>query len=177
VKRKEQHEAEFLSFATAHRTAMRRQAFLLCGDWFEADDIVQKALTKLFAAWKRVEPGGAPAYTRRIVLNVYLSHRRLAWVRRERATGETPDLPYREPQDDVDIDLRRAVGAALDRLPIRQRTTLVLRFWQDLSVDDTAAAMGCSPGTVKSHTARGLKSMRAHLDESAFALMEKEITS
>lgn len=86
MKTEEQQEAEFRSFAIAQRESLRRYAYLLCGDWFEADDIVQKALTKMFAAWRRIEPGGASAYVRKIVTNVYISHRRLAWVRRERAS-------------------------------------------------------------------------------------------
>jgi RNA polymerase sigma-70 factor (sigma-E family) len=165
VKSKEQQEAEFRSFALAQRDHLRRQAFLLSGDWYEADDIVQKALTKAFAVWKRVDPVGAPAYVRRIVVNVYLSHRRLAWVRRERASDEMPTTRVEHPQEGV--DRRLEVVAALDRLPARQRATLVLRYWEDLSVDDTAEAMGCSTGTVKSQCAKGLSKMREFLAESA----------
>jgi RNA polymerase sigma-70 factor (sigma-E family) len=164
VKSKEQQEAEFRSFALAQRDNLRRQAYLLSGDWYEADDIVQKALTKAFAVWKRVDPVGAPAYVRRIVVNVYLSHRRLAWVRRERTSDEVPAARLDPPQEGV--DLRLAVVAALDRLPPRQRATLVLRYWEDLSVDDTAEAMGCSTGTVKSQCAKGLSKMREFLGDS-----------
>jgi RNA polymerase sigma-70 factor (sigma-E family) len=165
VKSKELQEAEFRSFASAQRDSLRRQAYLLSGDWFEADDIVQKALTKMFAAWWRVDPAGAPSYVRRIVINVYLSHRRLAWVRRERASDDLPSPLIDAPQDE--IGLRLAVAAALERLPPRQRATLVLRYWEDLSVEDTAEAMGCSPGTVKSQCAKGLRKMRELLNESA----------
>ncbi|MCC3765880.1 SigE family RNA polymerase sigma factor [Glycomyces sp. TRM65418] len=165
MKSKEQQEAEFRSFALAQRDGLRRQAYLLCGDWYEADDIVQKALTRMFAAWKRVDPIGAPAYVRRIVVNVYLSHRRLAWVRRERASDEVPSTLIDAPQEE--IDLRLAVTEAMDRLPPRQRATLVLRYWEDLSVEDAAEAMGCSTGTVKSQCAKGLRKMRQYLNESA----------
>jgi len=164
VKSKEQQEAEFRSFASAHRGNLRRQAYLLSGDWFEADDIVQKALAKAFAVWRRVDPVGAPAYVRKIVVNTYLSHRRLAWVRRERTGDDIPDLPADHPQEGVDV--RLAVVAALDRLPPRQRATLVLRYWEDLSIEDTAAAMGCTAGTVKSQCAKGLAKMRGLLTES-----------
>jgi RNA polymerase sigma-70 factor (sigma-E family) len=166
VKSKELQEAEFRSFAFAHRDSLRRQAYLLSGDWYEADDIVQKALTKMFAVWWRVDPVGAPAYVRRIVINVYLSHRRLAWVRRERASDELPSEQVEAPQDEVGV--RLAVAAALERLPPRQRATLVLRYWEDLSVEDTAEAMGCSPGTVKSQCAKGLSKMREYLNDSPF---------
>nr|WP_255673101.1 SigE family RNA polymerase sigma factor [Glycomyces amatae] len=158
-------EAEFRSFALAYRDNLRRQAYLLCGDWYEADDIVQKSLTKLFAVWWRVDPVTAPAYVRRIVMNMYLSHRRLAWVRRERASDEMPPTRIDAPQEHVDV--RVAVVAALDRLPPRQRATLVLRYWEDLSVDDTAAIMGCTSGTVKSQCAKGLSRMRRLLPEFA----------
>jgi DNA-directed RNA polymerase specialized sigma24 family protein len=90
VKPKERQEAEFESFALAQRESLRRYAYYLSGDWHEADDIVQKAFAKLFAAWHRVEPAGAAAYARRIVTNVFFSHRRLSWVRRERATEQLP---------------------------------------------------------------------------------------
>jgi RNA polymerase sigma-70 factor (sigma-E family) len=165
VRTKEQQEAEFRSFAAAQRDSLRRYAYLLCGDWYEADDIVQKALTRMFAAWKRVDPGGAPAYVRRIVTNVYLSHRRLAWVRRERVSEEPPERLLERPQAAVEVRLE--VAAALDRLPPRQRATLVLRYWEQLSVDETAAAMGCSAGTVKSQSAKGLSRMRELLTDTA----------
>lgn len=158
MKPKEQQEAEFRSFALAQRDSLRRYAYLLCGDWYEADDIVQKALTKLFGAWGRVEPGGANAYVRKIVTNVYLSHRRLGRVHRERATAELPVTPLDRPQDAVDARLEML--AALSRLPPRQRATLVLRYWEQLSVDETATAMGCSTGTVKSQSAKGLNKLK-----------------
>lgn len=155
---KEQREADFQSFDLAHRDRLRRYAYYLCGDWYQADDIVQKALTKLFAAWNRVEPGGAPAYARRIVTNVYLSHRRLAWVRRERATDDMPVQRVEGPQEEV--ELRLTIAQALDKLATRERVTIVLRYWEQLSVDETAAAMGCSAGTVKSQTSRGMGKLR-----------------
>lgn len=165
MKTKEQQEAEFRSFAVVQRESLRRYAYLLCGDWFEADDIVQKALTKLFAAWRRVEPGGAPAYVRKIVTNVYISHHRLAWVRRERTSAELPVQQLDRPQEEVDVRLE-LIGA-LNRLPARQRATLVLRYWEQLSVDETATAMSCSTGTVKSQSAKGLRKLKELLTESA----------
>ena len=165
MKNQEQHEAEFRSFAIAQRDSLRKYAYLLCGDWFEADDIVQKSLTRLFAAWHRVEPVGAPAYVRKIVTNVYLSHRRLSWVRRERAAADLPDAASHRPQDAVDVRLE--VLAALDRLPTRQRATLILRYWEQLSVDETATAMGCSTGTVKSQSAKGLQKLKSLLAHSS----------
>ncbi|WP_199035979.1 SigE family RNA polymerase sigma factor [Glycomyces salinus] len=159
MKLKKQQEAEFRAFATAQRASLRKYAFLLCADWYEADDIVQKSLTKLFAAWKRVDPGGASAYARKIVTNTYLSHLRRSWVRRERATGDLPDRGTADtPQDDIDRQLEMA--DALNGLPPRQRATLILRYWEQLSVEETANAMGCSTGTVKSQTSKAIGTLR-----------------
>jgi RNA polymerase sigma-70 factor (sigma-E family) len=165
VKNRERHEAEFEAFALAQRDGLQRYAYYLCGDWHEADDVVQKAMTKLFSAWHRVEPDGAVAYTRRIVTNVFFSQRRLSWVRRERVTETMPVQAVDRPQDEV--DLRLAVADALRLLSPRERATLVLRYWEQLSVAETAAAMGCSAGTVKSQSARGLAKLRRLLAETA----------
>ncbi len=102
---------------------------------------------------------------RKIVTNVYLSHRRLSWVRRERASADLPDAASHRPHDAV--DMRLEVLAALDRLPTRQRATLILRYWEQLSVDETATAMGCSTGTVKSQSAKGLQKLKALLARSS----------
>jgi RNA polymerase sigma-70 factor (sigma-E family) len=164
VRKDEQQEAEFRAFALAQRDSLRKYAYLLCGDWYEADDIVQKALTKLFGAWRRVEPGGAPAYVRKIVTNVYLSHLRRSWVRRERATAELPDVQLNRPQEAVDTQIE--VLEALKQLPPRQRATLILRYWEQLSVDETATAMSCSPGTVKSQSSKAIRTLRQLLATS-----------
>jgi RNA polymerase sigma-70 factor (sigma-E family) len=161
VKSKEQREAEFQSFDLAHRTGLRRYAYYLCGDWYEADDIVQKALTKLFSAWNRVNQEGALQYSRRIVTNVYITHTRLAWVRRERAAEELPVQEVAGGQ--AEVELRLVVAKALAELTPRERVTLVLRYWEQLSVEETAAAMGCSAGTVKSQTSRGMGKLRGLL--------------
>ncbi|THV39762.1 SigE family RNA polymerase sigma factor [Glycomyces buryatensis] len=163
--KKELQEAEFRSFAIAQRESLRKYAYLLCGDWYEADDIVQKSLTKLFAAWPRVESGGAPAYVRKIVTNVFISHRRLSWVRRERSSAELPEQALNSPQESVDARLE--VAAALRRLPARQRATVVLRYWEQLSVDETAAAMGCSTGTVKSQSSKAMRKLKELLSDSS----------
>ncbi|MEU5154642.1 SigE family RNA polymerase sigma factor [Glycomyces sp. NPDC021274] len=163
MSKRERYEAEFETFALAQRDGLQRYAYYLCGDWHQADDIVQKALAKLFAAWPRVDPNGAPAYVRRIVTNVFFSHRRLAWVRREQTVETMPVQSLGRPQEEV--DLRLTVARALDRLTPRERATLVLRYWEQLSVDETAAALGCSAGTVKSQTARAMGKLRHQLDD------------
>jgi RNA polymerase sigma-70 factor (sigma-E family) len=163
-----QDEEAFRAFAQARRPALRRTAFLMCGDWHQADDLVQTTLVKLYVAWRRVHRGDRPdAYTRRILTRCYLDERRRPW-RREAPAAELADRPSPAVSPDDRLDLR----AALDLLPARQRATVVLRFWADASVAETADALDCSEGTVKSQTARALATLRDHLADPAFALEE-----
>ena len=122
-------EDEFREFARHHAVPLRRSAYLLCGDWHLAEDIVQTTLIKLYGAWPRV-------------------------VCRHQAGG----------QDEV----------AEAALPPRQRAVLVLRYFESLSISETAAALGCSDGTVKSQAARGLASMRTHLGQANPAALTRE---
>jgi RNA polymerase sigma-70 factor (sigma-E family) len=154
-------ESAFRTFAVSRRPALRRTAYLMCGDWHQADDLVQTALTKLFVAWKRVRSDEQPdAYARRILTRCCLDDRRRPW-RRESPVEVLHDAPTATRSTEDALDLR----VALDRLPARQRATLVLRFWADASVTETADALGCSEGTVKSQTARALSTLRALLGD------------
>jgi RNA polymerase sigma-70 factor (sigma-E family) len=156
-----QHEAAFRGFALARRPSLRRTAFLLCGDWHQADDLVQAALVKLYVAWPRIRASEAPdAYTHRILVRCYLDERRRPWRREAPVEILDLDMAADRPTDEL-LDLR----AALARLPRRQRATLLLRFWVDASVAQTADALGCSEGTVKSQTARALNTLRGLLDD------------
>lgn len=165
-------EEAFRAFAWAQRAMLRRTAYLLCGDWHQADDLVQTTLVKLYVAWRRVHrSAGADAnphaYTRRILTRCYLDERRRPW-RREHPADELADRAAPAvPAEDL-LDLR----AALDLLPPRQRATIVLRFWADASVAETAEALSCSEGTVKSQTARALATLRAHLADPALVSEE-----
>jgi RNA polymerase sigma-70 factor (sigma-E family) len=157
----EADESAFRTYAVSRRPALRRTAYLLCGDWHEADDLVQTALTKLFVAWKRVRSDEQPdAYARRILTRCYLDERRRPW-RRESPVEVLDDFPTATRSADDALDLR----AALNALPARQRATVVLRYWVDASVTETADALGCSEGTVKSQTARALSTLRALLGD------------
>jgi RNA polymerase sigma-70 factor (sigma-E family) len=159
----EADESAFRAYAVSRRPALRRTAYLMCGDWHQADDLVQTALTKLFVAWKRVRNDEQPdAYTRRILTRCYLDERRRPW-RRESPVDVLDDRPARTRSDDDALDLRDALA----ELPPRQRATLVLRFWADASVAETAAALGCSEGTVKSQTARAITTLRSLLADPA----------
>ncbi|GAA4901595.1 RNA polymerase sigma-70 factor (sigma-E family) [Stackebrandtia albiflava] len=148
-------EAEFRDYVAARRESLHRMAYLLCGDWHRAEDAVQTSLVKLYAAWNRTRRETAGAYVRRIITNTLIDDSRRGWFRRERVTLAPPESPVETGHDD-----RLTALSALSALPPRQRAVLVLRFWEDLSVVETARILRCSTGNVKSQTARGLEALR-----------------
>lgn len=116
-------DEDFRGWAVASRPALRRTAFLLSGDWFLADDLVQETLVRMYGVWPRVgHRDGVTHYSRRVLVNLHLDHRRRP-SRRERPTDDVPDLPCAQdgPGDD-----REAVLAALRCVPPGQRAVLVL---------------------------------------------------
>lgn len=158
-------ERQFTCWVEARAPALRRTAFLICGDWHAADDAAQTALTKLYLAWPRLtRRDDIDGYAWRVLVRSVTDEWRRPWRRRERSVDLVPDRAADDPTGQV--DQQRAVLDALARLPGRQRAALVLRFWQDLSVEQTAAVLGCSVGAVKSHTSRGLHTLRGHLREA-----------
>ena len=157
------YDGEFLDFAGACSTKLRRTAYLMCGDWERAHDLVQEALIRLYLAWPRIEKGpGLAAYARRSVVTIALDQAR------KRSASELPDNdldPGRVDDPAVGVVERVTVLAALAGLPPRQRACVVLRYYEDLSVSEVAVTLGCREGTVKSQTARGLASLRARLQD------------
>jgi len=173
-------EDRFREFAREQAGALRRTAYLLCGDWHLADDLTQLALIKLHGAWTRLECEFQPvSYARKILLRCWLDERRRPWRRAERRDGEVPDNPDQTVGPVVKQELaglRAELFSTLKAIAPRQRAVLVLRFFESLSVEETAAALGCTEGTVKSQTARGLAAVRAVLDGApadATALMKE----
>jgi len=163
--RRSDRSAEFVEFARAHRSDLVRTAVLLCaGDEAFAEDIVQTTLTKLYLAWGRVRRTDRPlAYARTALTNVFVDECRRAHRRRETLAANLPVVAdHRDPQEGA--DLRAVVLQALEALGPRQRAVVVLRHWHDLDVYETAAALGCSVGTVKSQNARALAHLRQVLD-------------
>lgn len=161
-------EGAFRAFALSRRPALRRTAYLLCGDWYQADDLVQSALVKLYVAWPRVRGTDPPdAYVQRILVRCYLDERRRPWRRESPVEHMDHDGPVARPEEDL-LDLRSALAG----LPRRQRATLLLRFWLDMSVAQTADALDCSEGTVKSQTARALTTLRDVLGDPALTTEE-----
>ena len=147
----------FAAYYAARYRALRRTAYLLCGDWHEAEDLTQAAFVRLYLAWGRVRADGAHAYARRVLVNEFLGRRRR---RREEPVDPLPDRPVQpagSPEDRVDL------SAALRAVPVQQRAVVVLRYWEGLSVEQTAALLRVAPGTVKSQAARGLAALREHV--------------
>ena len=158
--RRAEREAAYVDFVTSRHSHLRRVARALTRDPHQADDLLQTALTKLYVAWPRVHRNGSEeAYVRRILVRASIDESRRPW-RRERPTETLPDRPAPE----VDPDDRSALLAALHSLPAQQRATVLLRHWLGLSVTETAAELGISEGTVKSHTSRGLAALRTVLE-------------
>ena len=153
-------EDEYRQFVIARLEPLRVTAYLLCRDWHTADDLVSITIGKLYRHWRRVRAlEHVDAYVRGMLTNAWLDERRRPW-RREKVTDELPDR--------VDLTFPQAALAdrellldLLVKLPPRRRAVVVLRFYCDLSVEETARALGISAGTVKSQTARGLESLRA----------------
>jgi RNA polymerase sigma-70 factor (sigma-E family) len=157
---KSHRDEEFTRYVAATMGSWRRLAYLLCQDACQVDDIVQAAMTRLYTHWGKASAADRiDAYTRTILVRVYLRDRQSGWATRVELTGEAPEPAAADASYDEELDMRAALAA----LPPRQRATLVLRFYCDPSVDQAAELLGCSPGTVKSQTAKGLAAMRRGL--------------
>jgi RNA polymerase sigma factor (sigma-70 family) len=129
----------FAAYFASRSGAMRGTAFLLCGDWHRAEDLVQTAFVKLFRAWHRVAAREKlDAYTRQILVRTFLDETRSGFLHREEPSADHVD---RVAPEAGGVEDRLLLVRALADLPARQRATLVLRFWEDMSVDDTAKAM------------------------------------
>jgi RNA polymerase sigma-70 factor (sigma-E family) len=153
-------DTEFVDFVDGHARELRRTAYLMCGDWQRAEDAAQDALVKLYVAWSRLERGGGlRAYAHRAVTTAVLDQGRRPW-RREAVATYLPDAGV-DPTEQVDRHL--AVVRALQALPQRRRQCVVLRYFADLSVEETARHLGITTGTVKSQTARALGQVRDSL--------------
>jgi RNA polymerase sigma-70 factor (sigma-E family) len=149
----------FRAFVEARTPALLKAGWLLTGDWMSAEDLVQTALAAAWPRWGSLIYADAPeAYVRKIMVNTFLRWRQRRWTG-EIATANPPEL---RAYGDVfaQVDARAALTAALDRLPPRQRAAVVLRYFGDLTEAQTADAMGCSVGAVKSHAAKALARLR-----------------
>ena len=159
-------EAEYVDYVTARIPVLRRLAYLLAGDEHRADDLVQQTITRLYVKWQRAcTATNLDGYVRTMLVRTFVDERRLAWSR-VRLFSETPEPA---PVSDASLEDRQVVRAALALVPRRQQAVLVLRFYYDLPVDEVAGILGCTSGTVKSHTSRGLTTLRRLLNERELA--------
>lgn len=159
---KQESQGEFAEFAAAAWPRLVRTATLLTGDFHEAEDLVQTTLTKVWSHFLRVPRDEIDVYVRRALINNNISR-----VRRRRVVHLLmpflPDSAQRAHGDHADAaDRRAAVLQSLSVLPDRQRAVIVLRYWEDMSEQDVARVLGCSVGTVKTHTRRALQTLRSH---------------
>lgn len=152
-------EDELHRFVEGRYLALRRTAYLLCGDWHRAEDLVQGALVKVVLAARKRRVENLDAYSRQVLLRLFLEENRLLWRRRERSWAEPVEVGAAGP----DSDTRIAVLSALRGLPPRQRAAVVFRYWEDRSVEETADLLGVAPGTVKSQCAKALAALRVVL--------------
>ena len=149
-------DAGFDAFARASAPRLFRTALLLVGDRAEAEDLVQVTLIAVHRNWRRA--ADAPhAYAHRTLTTQFVSR----WRHLLRRPATAPMTEHPAAGDAyAQVDLRATLVAGLRRLPRQQRAALVLRYWDGLSEQETADALGCTPGTVKTHTARGLARLR-----------------
>jgi RNA polymerase sigma-70 factor (sigma-E family) len=155
----EQGREDFRSYVAARSGALLRTAYLLTGNRPDAEDLLQTSLAKTYLAWDRIrEREALDGYVRRVMVNTQTSF----WRRRRVDEKPTDDLPEGPAGRDLtaDLDLHDALWTALGTLPKRQRAMVVLRYYEDLSEAETAAALGVSTGTVKSTTSRALAKLR-----------------
>jgi len=160
----------FDSYVAAAWPRLLRSAWLLTQDWQLAEDLLQTALMKAAVRWGRIRDGSPDGYVRRVLATTYLSWWRRRW-RAEVPSGVPPERAG--PGDETDaVDVRAALAVALAGLPRQQRAVLMLRYHADLTETATAAVLGISVGTVKSHTARALAALRARNDIRALLVEE-----
>jgi RNA polymerase sigma-70 factor (sigma-E family) len=153
-------EQEYAEYVRGRLHVLKRAAYLLCGDVHRAEDLVQTTIIALYRHWTRARRAdNIDAYVHRILLRKQIDEQRRGWSR-VRLVADALD---QAAPPATDVDARITLRAALAQLPRTQRAVLVLRFACDMSVEDVAATLHCAPGTVKSHTSRGLAALRRRM--------------
>jgi RNA polymerase sigma-70 factor (sigma-E family) len=159
-------DAGFRAWMVLRSSALRRKAYLLCGDWHAADDLVQEALVAMYPKWSRIARGSSvDAYANRVLIGKHIDAQRRPW-RRERPVDAVPERVDSTAERDLAAvdDIDGPLAAALATLPAAQRAVVVLRFTDDLSVEEIAHTLDVPAGTVKSRLARGTDALRTHLE-------------
>lgn len=157
--------SDFSAWVRDYQRSLLGFAQLIAGHPQTGEDLLQTALARAYLKWSKIGAAGQDpvGYVRRIIVNENASLWRHAWKRRERSTAILPEPPNR---DDGSVDL---TWSAVQALPPRQRTAIALRFYADLTVAETATVMGCSQGSVKTHTSRAVAKLKLALAEGGEA--------
>lgn len=150
------HDEEFIEYAQAQTGRLRNLAYLMCADWHQAQDLTQQTLVKVYLAWPRIRSrDSVDAYARQVMLRELLTEKRRRRST-ERSVANVPDRPSAPDQADLRLTLIGAIG----QLPPKRRAVIVLRYWEDNSVETVAKIMRMTPSAVKSLTARALQDLR-----------------
>ncbi|MEV5384481.1 SigE family RNA polymerase sigma factor [Streptomyces sp. NPDC052721] len=154
--------ADFEEFVNACSPRLLRFAWLLTGDAHLAEDLLQTALAKVWPKWPRISGEHSEAYVRKTIVHTHASWWQRRW-RGEIPYGELPDTAATGSDAFSALHSDHALAQAMRQLPKRQRAVIVLRYFEDMSVEDTAEVLGCSPGTVKSQASRAVRALRKTL--------------
>ena len=158
------YDEDFTAFATASLPHLRQTAYLMCGNWHHAEDAAQEALIRVYRSWRRVDRReGLLAYARSTTVRILIDQSRRPW-RREKSIEVPESNAAVDPT--AAVDERQTMVRALSSLAPGRRACVVLRYYHDLSVSETARALGCSEGTVKSQTSDALKALRPLVGEA-----------
>lgn len=157
------HDAQFRELARTKALQWRRMAYLLCGDWHFAEDLVQTAMAKMYRAWPRLRSRETvDQLFRTVLLRCWIDELRRPWRKSEQRYGIVPEVVDQTADPALGVESGNdALVRALRALPPRQRAVVVLRYVEGLSVAEAAAALKCSEGNVKSQASRGLDTLRA----------------
>jgi RNA polymerase sigma-70 factor (sigma-E family) len=151
---------EFVAFVEQSGSRLRDTAFWLCRDWSLAQDLTQATLIKAYLSWRRITHQDPYWYCKKVLLRTYLDHKRL----KSSAEVQTDVIPDRPATADT-AELRITLLDALGHLSPRDRAIVVLRYWEDHSVQTVAELLDLSPGVVKTQSMRALASLRVLLGE------------
>jgi RNA polymerase sigma-70 factor (sigma-E family) len=153
-------DGEFAAFVEQSGSRLCETAFWLCRDWNLAQDLTQTTLIKVYLSWRRIKDGDPYPYCKKVLLRTFLDHKRLK-SSAETQTDVVPDRPVAADAAELRITLLDALG----HLSPRDRAIIVLRYWEDHSVQTVAELLDLSPGVVKTQSMRALATLRVLLGE------------
>lgn len=158
-------DLDFASYVAARRAVLLRFAWSVAGDPHTAEDLLQASLVRVLARWDSMrDRSAADAYVRRTITRQHVSWHRQTWRHREVSVATLPErAPAPAPRAEAGL------WSLVQELPVQQRAAVALRYYEELSIAETAAVLGCSTGTVKSNTSRGIAALRRLAADTALA--------